>query len=138
MGSKGQGGVKFGSVPLESAEGAILAHAVMAGDRRFRKAQVLTAADIDALRAAGVLEVVAAVLAADDVSENAAAETIAGGLVSAHVEAKPAATGRVNLHATEAGVFTVDRGLIDAMNAVDPAITVATVAQHAPVDKGQM
>ncbi len=51
---------------------------------------------------------------------------------------KPAATGRVNLHAPAAGVFTVDKQLIDAINAVDPAVTIATVAQYAAVEKGQM
>src|SRR6185312_3657869 len=54
------------------------------------------------------------------------------------IEAKPAATGRVNLHAKAAGVFTVDATMIDAINAVDPTITIATLAQHAPVEKGQM
>ena len=130
--------MKFGPVPIERAEGAILAHAVLAGDRRFRKAHVLTADDIAALRSAGVVEVIAAVLQSDDLLEDIAAETIAACLTSLHVEARPAATGRVNLHATATGVFTVDKMLVDAINAIDPAVTLATVPQHAPVEKGQM
>jgi molybdenum cofactor cytidylyltransferase len=130
--------VKFGPVPLEEAEGAILAHAVSAGDRRFRKAQVLTAEDVAALSAAGVAEVIAAVLAPGDLSEDCAAEAVAGSLQVRNVEAKPAATGRVNLHATAAGVVTVDKALIDAVNAIDPDVTIATVAEHAAVEKGQM
>ena len=54
------------------------------------------------------------------------------------IEAKPAATGRVNLHASEAGVFTVDKALVDRLNAIDPAITLATVAEFKPVEKGDM
>jgi molybdenum cofactor cytidylyltransferase len=54
------------------------------------------------------------------------------------IAAKPAATGRVNLHATASGVFTVDKARIDRVNAIDPAITVATVAQYDAVEKGQM
>ena len=81
---------------------------------------------------------IAAVLAPDDLSEDRAAETIVEGLTSRNIEAKSAATGRVNLHAPSAGVFTVDKALIDAINAVDPSITIATVAQHAAVEKGQM
>ncbi len=130
--------MKFGPVALENAEGAILAHAVSAGDRRFKKAQILTADDIAALRAAGIAEVIAAVLAPDDLPEDRAAETIASGLSFRNVDVKPASTGRVNLHAVAAGVFTVDTALINAINAVDPAVTIATVAEHAPVEKGQM
>ena len=130
--------MKFGPVPLDKAEGAILAHAVSAGDRRLKKARTLTSEDIAALRAAGVADVVAAVLSADDLSEDAAAEAIARRLITGNAEARPASTGRVNLHAAAAGVFTVEKSLIDAINAIDPAVTIATVAQHAAVDKGQM
>ena len=51
---------------------------------------------------------------------------------------KPAATGRVNLHARTTGLFTVDKELIDSINHVDPAVTIATVAAFAPVVAGQM
>lgn len=130
--------MKFGSIPIGQAEGAILAHATTAGERRFRKAHVLGAEDIAVLKAAGLKELVVAVLEPGDLSEDRAAEAIAASMRHRHVEAKPAATGRVNLHAREAGVFTVDAALIDAINAVDPSITVATLAQYATVERGQM
>ncbi|CAN7712487.1 NTP transferase domain-containing protein [Mesorhizobium sp. LjNodule214] len=130
--------MKFGPVPIDQAEGAVLAHATTAGERRFRKAHRLSADDVSALKAAGINEVVAAVLAADDLGEDAAAEKIAASMSHRNIEAKPAATGRVNLHAETAGVFTVDAAMINAINAVDPTITIATLAQHAPVEKDQM
>ncbi|TIO79519.1 MAG: 4-diphosphocytidyl-2C-methyl-D-erythritol kinase [Mesorhizobium sp.] len=130
--------MKFGPVPIDDAEGAVLAHATTAGDRRFRKAHRLSGDDVAALKAAGVREVVAAVLSSDDLGEDAAAAKIAAGMSHRNIEVKPAATGRVNLHAETAGVFTVDAKMIDAINAVDPAITIATLAQHAPVETGQM
>ncbi|TGQ73051.1 MAG: 4-diphosphocytidyl-2C-methyl-D-erythritol kinase [Mesorhizobium sp.] len=130
--------MKFGSVPIDQAEGAVLAHAMTAGERRLRKAHRLGRDDIAALKAAGITEVVAAVLASDDLGEDAAAATIAAAMSHRNIQAKPAATGRVNLHAETAGIFTVDAGMIDAINAVDPAITIATLAQHAPVETGQM
>ncbi|AZN99482.1 4-diphosphocytidyl-2C-methyl-D-erythritol kinase [Mesorhizobium sp. M9A.F.Ca.ET.002.03.1.2] len=130
--------MKFGSIPIDTAEGAVLAHATTAGERRFRKAHRLSADDVSLLKAAGISEVVAAVLAADDLGEDAAAEKIAESMIHRNIEAKPAATGRVNLHAQAAGIFTVDAAMIDAINAVDPTITIATLAQHAPVEKGQM
>ncbi|RVA58297.1 4-diphosphocytidyl-2C-methyl-D-erythritol kinase, partial [Mesorhizobium sp. M7A.F.Ca.CA.001.08.1.1] len=130
--------MKFGPIPIETAEGAVLAHSTTAGERRFRKAHRLSAEDVALLRTAGVSEVVAAVLAEDDLGEDAAAQTIAGSMAFRGIEAKPAATGRVNLHAKAPGIFTVDAAAIDAINAIDPAITIATLAQHAPVEKGQM
>ncbi len=36
--AEGRSGMKFGPVPVEDAEGAMLAHATTAGDKRFRKA----------------------------------------------------------------------------------------------------
>jgi len=130
--------VKFGPVPLDDAEGAILAHSLSAGGRKIRKAQVLSAEDIGLLRGAGISEVIAAVLDAGDVEENAAAEQMVEAMRFSGIDARPAATGRVNLHAVAAGIFTVDAALIDAINAIDPAITVATLEQNAPVEDHQM
>ncbi|RWE25090.1 MAG: 4-diphosphocytidyl-2C-methyl-D-erythritol kinase, partial [Mesorhizobium sp.] len=64
--------MKFGAVPIDEAEGAVLAHATAAGGRRLRKAHRLSGNDVAALKAAGVREVVAAVLSADDLGEDAA------------------------------------------------------------------
>ncbi|MBZ9993354.1 NTP transferase domain-containing protein [Mesorhizobium sp. BH1-1-4] len=130
--------MKFGPIPIEAAEGAVLAHATIAGEKRFRKAHRLSAEDVSMLKKAGITQVVAAVLAPNDLGEDAAAQRIAQSMIFGGIEARPAATGRVNLHAKAAGIFTVNAAVIDAINAVDPAITVATLAQHAPAEKGQM
>ncbi|TIX69277.1 MAG: 4-diphosphocytidyl-2C-methyl-D-erythritol kinase, partial [Mesorhizobium sp.] len=79
--------MKFGPVPIDEAEGAVLAHATEAGERRFRKAHRLSADDLSVLKAAGISEVVAAVLAPDDLDEDAAAERIAAGMSHRNVEA---------------------------------------------------
>ncbi|TKT76924.1 molybdopterin-binding/glycosyltransferase family 2 protein [Aquamicrobium sp. LC103] len=130
--------MKFGPTPLDEAEGAILAHSVTAGGFRLRKGHRISAADIVSLRAAGVAELVAAVLEPGDLGENEAATRLAGALDARGVSVKPASTGRVNIHAEAAGVLMVDRGLIDAINAVDPAITIATLDEYAAVEAGQM
>ncbi len=130
--------MKFGPIPVADAIGAVLAHATTSGERRYRKGQVLGADDVAALQAAGLAEVVVAALEPGDLGEDAAAEAIAAAMRHRHIEVKQAATGRVNLHATSPGVFTVDAQLIDAINAVDPAITVATLAQLARVERDQM
>ena len=130
--------MKFGPVGIDGAVGAILAHATNAGDKRFRKAHRLSADDVAELKQAGVTQVIAAVLDPDDLVEDKAAARIARALAVDGVDTKPAATGRVNIHAAVAGVFTVDKALIDAINRVDPAITIATVTEFAAVEAGQM
>ncbi|RST86320.1 4-diphosphocytidyl-2C-methyl-D-erythritol kinase [Aquibium carbonis] len=130
--------MRFGPIPVAQAPGAILAHATSAGGRKLKKGHVLTADDIAALEADGVGTIVVASLDPDDLDEDEAARRIAAALVTRNIEVKAPATGRVNLHAKTAGVFTVDRSLIDAINAVDPSITVATVAEFAAVNAGQM
>lgn len=130
--------MKFGPISLGEAEGAILAHTVAAGERVWRKATLLTAEDIAALQAAGLTEVVAAVPEAGDLDENEAAARIATGLGAPGIEVRVTATGRANLHAVKAGVFTVDSAAVNAINAVDPAITLATLPEFATVRAGQM
>ena len=130
--------MKFGEIPIDTAEGAILAHATSAGDLKLRKSHRLTGADLEALRGAGVAEVIAAVLDTGDVAEDEAARRVTAALTFTGIVPKAPATGRVNLHAQSAGVFTVDKALIDAINRVDPSVTLATVPDHATVAVGQM
>src|SRR5690606_28256504 len=47
-------------------------------------------------------------------------------------------TGRVNLFAATAGLVRVDRAAVDALNAVDPAVTLATLADWSRVAPRQM
>lgn len=123
--------MNFGAVPLDLAEGAILAHSVALPEGRLRKGKVLDAQDLARLSSGGVSEVVVARLEPGDVPEDAAAERLARALVPAPeavgLRRSPAATGRVNLHATVLGIAEVDAEKINAINAVHPMITVATV-----------
>jgi molybdenum cofactor cytidylyltransferase len=52
--------MRFGEIPVGEAEGAILAHSLRFGATAFKKGRVLGAADIAALRAAGIGGIVAA------------------------------------------------------------------------------
>jgi molybdenum cofactor cytidylyltransferase len=130
--------VKFGPVAIHEAEGAILAHAVSAGTLRLRKAHRVTAADIAALVAAGISEIIVARLEPGDLAEDDAAERLARALPVVNVDVKAPSTGRVNLHAGSAGVFRVDRAMIDTINRLDPSVTIATIDNYATVQSGQM
>ncbi len=123
----------FGPAPLTEAEGAVLAHSVPLPKGRLRKGKVLGRAEIAQLGAAGVDEVIVARLGPGDVSEDAAAERLAHALVpdpqAAGLRLSRAATGRVNIFADCLGVAEVEAAKIDAINAVHPMITVATVPE---------
>lgn len=130
--------MRFGPVALDQAEGAILAHSLALPSGRLRKGRVLGAADIAALRAAGLSEVIAARLAPDDLDEDAAAERIGAALAGAGLRATAPFTGRVNLHAEAPGLLEVEAGAVAALNAVDEAITLATLPPLARVAAGAM
>ncbi len=130
--------MKFGPVPVSEAEGAILAHSTQAGKARLKKGLRLDADSISQLVDSGVETVIVARLEDGDIDENAAADRIAQAFSGMGIEAAPPATGRVNLHATSAGLFRVDKDLVDAFNAIDPALTYACLNDRSVVAAGDM
>ncbi len=128
----------FGETPLDEAEGAILAHSLKAGSRSFKKGRLLSAEDVATLRAAGLDSIVAARLEAEDVHEDEAATVIAEALAGDHLSVSAAFTGRCNLIAEGRGLAVLDRTRLDALNLVDEAVTVATLAPHDCVVPRQM
>ena len=91
-----------------------------------------------ALGSAGVKCVVAARLEPGDIDENEAALKLANRLAGAHLRCSPPFTGRVNLFAEIAGLAIVEAEAIDQVNAVDEAITVATLPRYRAVADGDM
>ncbi|GGL59522.1 molybdopterin-binding protein [Wenxinia marina] len=130
--------MRFGPVPLDEAEGAILAHSAQLPDGRLKKGAALGPDEIERLRAAGRSEVITARLEAGDVGEDEAAARIARAVAGARMEVRPAATGRVNLHAGVRGVAAIDAAAVDRLNAVHPMITLATVPEWQRLDEGAM
>ena len=132
--------MKFGPVPLNEAEGAILAHSEQVAAGRLRKGAVLGAGEVAALAEAGYDSVTVARLEAGDLHEDAAAETLARALHdgAAGIGLSQPFTGRVNLTAETPGVVCLDVGAINAANAVHPMITVATVPDHHQIRAGGM
>jgi molybdenum cofactor cytidylyltransferase len=128
----------FGEMPLDEAEGAILAHALSGEGFSFRKGRVLDRTDLAAIARSGRARVVAARLEADDVAEDAAAAAIARAIAGDNLLVSAAFTGRANLYATASGLVVYDPAALDAVNAVDEAITLALLPPHAPVTPRQM
>lgn len=130
--------MKFGDVALQDAEGAVLAHSVRAGNLHYPKGHRLTAVDIERLGSAGIASVIAAQLSGDDLLEDEAASRIAGAIPVDHLKFSPATTGRVNVFSTVNGLFRADRAIVDRLNRIDPAITLACLKDFADVRAGDM
>ena len=130
--------MKFGPVAVAAAEGAIAAHSVRAGGKVLRKGAVVSAADVAALRAAGIAEIVAARLEPGDVPEDEAAAALARAVAGEGIAVEGAFTGRCNLHAERAGVLLVDREGVERLNRVDEAVTFATLPAYRSVRAGEM
>jgi len=130
--------MKFGDTKLGEAQGAILAHSLKVGSRVLKKGRVLTAEDIAALRQAGFASVTAARLEPGDAGEDQAADRLAQGLAGGNIRAAKAFTGRANLFAEKAGLCLVDRDGVDRFNAIDEAITLATLDPASLVQAGLM
>ncbi|MEO0362159.1 MAG: NTP transferase domain-containing protein [Pseudomonadota bacterium] len=130
--------MEFGPVPTEDAAGAILAHSIRVGGKRYGKGTRLTAEDVAALAAAGAAEVVVARFGAEDLEEDAAAAVVAAPLAGPGLSISAPFTGRVNVFAEAAGVLRVNADAVNAANAVDEAVTVATLPDYARVSPRQM
>ncbi len=130
--------MKFGSVPIAEAAGATVAHAIRRDGFVLKKGQDVTPEHQSARAAAGVTEIVVARLEAGDVGEDEAARRLAERLAGPNLRLERAFTGRVNLFAEKAGLVVVDAGTIARVNAVDEAITVATLAPFRAVEPGDM
>ena len=134
--------MKFGVVPVAEAKDAILAHSIGLPGGRLKKGRVLGETEIAALSDAGMQFITVAQVESDDVLEDPAAGRIVAALAS-----EPAAlnlrtgapfTGRANLYAECAGVLEVNTSVVRELNAVDEAITLATLPAFSRVAARQM
>lgn len=130
--------MKFGEVRVDDAEGLILAHSMRLPGAMLKKGRVLTAADVRALKQAGINFVTGATLEPGDLGEDEAARLLAQALAGESVTVGPAFSGRCNLFAARRGLLAIDRERLDRLNLVDEAVTVATVVPYSVVAPRQM
>lgn len=124
---------------VEAAAGTVLAHSLKLDDgTRLRKGQLLDEALLERLAKAGVDELIVAVPEAGDILENEAATRIAAALGTTGIVMEAASTGRVNFFAAHNGLFQVSRAVVDRINRIDPAITLATLNDLEAVNEGRM
>lgn len=131
--------MKFESVPVDQAEGAILGHNISgAGGRRLlRKGKALSAGDVAELHALGRQTVYVARLADDDVAEDPAADRMARAVAGPGLRRSSARTGRVNFYAEALGLLRVDLGRLERWNGLE-GVSLATLPRHSVVSPGKM
>jgi molybdenum cofactor cytidylyltransferase len=130
--------MKFGAVPIELSLGGIVAHRFKFGPIVLDKGEIVTASHVAALRDLGVEDIVVAQMEPGETGEDAAALAVAEALAGENLAVRVPMSGRVNLHAKCDGIFVADRQMIDRLNEMDEAITLATVAPMAAVLEGEM
>jgi molybdenum cofactor cytidylyltransferase len=130
--------MKFGAVAPAEALGATAVHSIRQGNLVLKKGTLIGAAEVAALEAAGIKDIVVARLEPGDISEDVAAAQIAGKVTGEGVDVDRAFTGRANLFAQSAGVLVIDRAAVDRLNRIDEAITFATLPAYKPVVAGEM
>ncbi len=128
----------FATLPLAEVEGAILAHSLRLDGTVLKKGTVLTGEHCAALADAGIADVTVARLDSGDVPEDEAAEAMAHAACGEGLRIVRPTTGRCNLHASASGLLRVDAAAINAANAVDEALTIATPVDFTRLREGQL
>jgi molybdenum cofactor cytidylyltransferase len=130
--------VRFGLVPVEDAIGALAAHSVRTGETTVKKGSLISAEIAAQLKQAGVETIIAASFEPGDIAEDDAAFRLARALAGENVVVEKPFTGRSNLYAEASGVLLIDVDAINGLNAVDEAMTAATLPAYKPVVAGEM
>ncbi len=130
--------MKFGLVPVEEAIGALAAHSVRAGSASVKKGSLVSREIAAQLKQAGIDSIIAARLEPGDIAEDEAAWRLARVLAGDNVTVEKPFTGRSNLYAEASGILVIDRDAVDGINAIDEAMTLATLPAYRPVRAGEM
>jgi molybdenum cofactor cytidylyltransferase len=130
--------MKFGPASPAEAIGGVTVHTLRQGSLVLKKGTTVGPAEAEALKKAGVKEIVVVRLEDGDVSEDVAAASIAQAVTGEGIHVERAFTGRANLFAARPGILVIDRAAVDRINGVDEAITLATLSAYKPVVEGEM
>ncbi|MBM6579981.1 molybdopterin-binding protein [Microvirga sp. BT689] len=130
--------MKFGLVPVGEAVGALAAHSVRAGESTVKKGTLVSPEIAMQLQQAGVETIIAARFEPGDIGEDEAAVRLARALAGDNVRVEAPFIGRSNLYAETSGVLLIDVDEINGLNAVDEAMTAATLPAYKPVVAGEM
>ena len=130
--------MKFASLALEEAEGALLAHSLRVEGVALRKGHSIGPGDVRALHRAGVERVMAVRPEAGDLDENCAAVEVAARLAGAGIGCSAPANGRVKMYAKWPGLAGIEERRVREANACGESLALATLAPLARVARRQV
>ncbi|MBM09103.1 MAG: 4-diphosphocytidyl-2C-methyl-D-erythritol kinase [Magnetovibrio sp.] len=130
--------MKFGQVPIDRAEGGILAHSFGLESGKIPKGRILGAEDVKLLKREGIKAITIARLEPNDVTEGKAAQRLANSIAGPGIELEIAIGGRVNLIAKHNGTLTFSSEWLCQLNSIDESLTIATLTPNVTVEPGQM
>jgi molybdenum cofactor cytidylyltransferase len=130
--------MKFSTVSVNKAKGAILAHSTRLPGRILKKGHLLTKDDITFFTEEGMKQITVARLGSNDIPENEAATLITRVLAGKNVTATNAFTGRCNLISKNNGLLLFDTEKLNTINLIDESVTVATSEKYGLTAAGQL
>lgn len=128
----------FGRQPIEQTAQAILAHSVKLKHRTLKKGRVITADDIADLKAAGLETIMVARLEAEDVGEDAAAQTLARAVTHEYLAFDKPFTGRCNIRAGCHGLLHINAAGLEHINRIHESLTIATLPDLSVIEPDAM
>lgn len=120
--------MKFGPLPPEQAQGALLAHSLRVEGTTIRKGHALGPEDLRALREAGIERVMVVRPEEGDLDENQAAAAMAARLAGDGTACSAPVNGRVKIFAERPGLVTIDESRVHEVNASGEVLALATLA----------
>lgn len=132
--------MKFGAMPIASAEGAILAHNLYDSDgkRLMNKGRLLKAKDIQKLREHDFTELIVARADANDIHENVAAQRVGDAIAGDGIRVNASGVGRANLMSTVRGVLQINIPALAQLNNIYDGICIASMREHILVDAKEL
>ena len=132
--------MKFGPVPLAEAVGKLLAHNLVdaRGHRLLGKGRLLSAEDIEKIRALGMQRVVVAAPGLNDLDENEAARRVGAAVAGTGIRLVTPGVGRANLVARHHGPVSLNVPALTVLNNIDPGITLATLRNHTLAQRDEL
>tara|TARA_B100000700_G_scaffold325448_1_gene434195 strand:- start:9240 stop:10901 length:1662 start_codon:yes stop_codon:yes gene_type:complete len=130
--------MKFGTLALNQAKGAILAHTTRLDKKVLKKGHILDDNDILLLEEHGLKEVTCAQLEYNDIPENEASHLLAISSAENGVKVGTPFAGRCNIYSNYEGLVLINSCSVDSINLVDETLTLGTLHTFEKVEKGQI
>ena len=128
----------FGSLALNKAENAILAHTLKVGKKTFKKGRKLSSEDLSLLSRENIETLICAKLESGDIFEDDAADRITSRIIGKNLRKGAASTGRTNIYADKKGLVSYDAKAVNRFNSINEAVTLGLVPSFQHVERGQM